>query len=253
MEDSIKNIAIIMDGNGRWANKRGRPRIWGHIRGASRISGVVEKASDMGLESLTLYAFSTENWSRPREEVFFLFKLLDRYLDKESKKIIKNKIRFKVIGDYSFLPEKTKAKIEELQEITRFFEGLKLDFAFGYGGRFEIINTVNRFIQTNPSQKITEKQFESFLLDPEISNIDLVIRTGGERRVSNFLLWQIAYAEIYFEKTPWPEFDGELFEYIITSCSKTQRRFGGLVKESNFEKNSFISNKNIEHVRSLEH
>lgn len=236
-----KNIAIIMDGNGRWANARFKPRIWGHIRGANRVSEIAEYCDSIGVRSLTLYAFSTENWSRPKEEVLFLFKLLDHFIKKESKRIISNNIRFKVIGDYSFLPEKTINRILELENKTKNSSGLILDFAFGYGGRAEIVGALNRFLKNNPDKKeINENDFNSFLLDPDVPEIDLVIRTGGDKRLSNFLLWQIAYAELAFTKVKWPDFTPKVFASLLETLSFRKRRFGSISEKEFLNTNKII-------------
>jgi undecaprenyl diphosphate synthase len=224
----INHIAIIMDGNGRWAESRCRPRIWGHVRGAAQISDVVEAADHFGIKALTLFAFSTENWCRPKEEVSSLFTLLRKYIERERQKIIRNKIRFRVIGDIFGLPEKTRDLILDLEEKTRLSTGLKLNFAFDYGGRSEIINSVNKFIHQSPGQLISESDLYENLYLVDSGDVDLLIRTGGDCRISNFLLWQMAYAELYFTKTKWPEFSTEEFRKIYYEVSLRQRRFGGI-------------------------
>jgi len=227
--ENIGHVAIIMDGNGRWAQKRSRPRFWGHIRGSKIVSSIIEEADEIGVKALTLYAFSSENWSRPLEEINVLFNLLDKYLDKERKRIIKNRVRFRIIGDISGLPDKTKKKISSLENETKDFEGLKLYFAFGYGGRNEILRAANEHIKNNPGTAFTEESFQSQLFAPEAGDVDLFIRTGGDQRISNFLLWQLAYAELYFTNTLWPDFSTKEFRRICELVSKRERRFGGLV------------------------
>ena len=224
----INHIAIIMDGNGRWAQKRSRPRFWGHVRGSKVVSEIVQIASDCGVKALTLYAFSTENWSRPIEEIKILFRLLRKYLEKEREKIIVNNIRFKVIGDISKLPEKTKQLIKALEQETAFHKGLKLNFAFGYGGRKEIVDAVNFYIAQNPGKQLSEDDIEQRLLTNGVGNVDLMIRTGGDCRISNFLLWQNAYAELYFSPTLWPDFTGGEFMHIIQQFRRSHRRFGAI-------------------------
>jgi len=214
-----------MDGNGRWAKNRSRPRIWGHVRGAGIVSDIAEKASNIGLNSLTLYAFSTENFSRPDHEVNFLFKLLDKFLIKEKQKILRNNIHFKVIGRFDFLDEKTLRKVKELEKLTEKNNGLKLRFAFGYGGRAEIVDACNRLIANDLIA--TEENLSKYLYD-EVVNIDLLIRTGGDQRISNFLLWQSAYAELFFTDTYWPDFSSQEFQDILSQVSKRERRFGGI-------------------------
>lgn len=228
MDHSIKHVAIIMDGNGRWANQRLRPRVWGHIRGSAVVSDIVQAADDLGVEALTLYAFSTENWNRPMDEVRVLFKLLYKFLLKERKRIIANNVSFRVIGDISELPVEAKTLISVLEGETRDNSGLKLTFCFGYGGRREIVTAVNRFQAANPGMVMTEQDLAENLFRPDVGDVDLLIRTGGEQRVSNFLLWQIAYAELYFTPTKWPDFTGSELSKILTSVSKRDRRFGGL-------------------------
>ena len=241
---NLKHVAIIMDGNGRWANSRFRPRVWGHVRGSSVVSNIVEEADHLGLKALTLYAFSTENFSRPLEEVTTLFKLLKKFLQREKIKIIKNKIKFKVIGDISSLPIETQELIQNIENETRRFEGLNLNFAFGYGARTEIINSVNAFMKENPAKKITEEYLEQFLYNPEAGDVDLLIRTGGDYRISNFLLWQSAYAEFYFTQTPWPDFTVSEFKNIISDVSNRERRFG-TVGSANLSQAKINASKNI--------
>lgn len=232
MNQAIKHVAIIMDGNGRWANQRLRPRVWGHIRGSAVVSDIVQSADDLGVSALTLYAFSTENWNRPAEEVGVLFKLLHKFLLKERKRILENNISFRVIGDTEALPVEAKALISRLENETHDNTGLKLTFCFGYGGRREIVAAANRFMANNPGMPMTENDLQSNLFRPDVGEVDLLIRTGGEQRVSNFLLWQIAYAELYFTPTKWPDFTGSELEKIIASVSQRDRRFGGLSKKT---------------------
>jgi undecaprenyl diphosphate synthase len=228
MSHGIKHVAIIMDGNGRWANQRLRPRVWGHVRGSGVVSDIVQAADDLGVEALTLYAFSTENWSRPSEEVGVLFSLLHKFLLRERRRLLANKVSFRVIGNISRLPQDTKTLIARLEEETRDFNGLKLTFCFSYGARMEMLHAVNKFIAENPGKELTEADLEGHLMRPETGNVDLLIRTGGEQRVSNFLLWQIAYAELCFSPTKWPDFTASEFKRIVESVSKRERRFGGL-------------------------
>lgn len=223
---NIKHVAIIMDGNGRWAQARTHRRVWGHIRGSRVVSNIVEEADDLGIEALTLYAFSTENWSRPVTEVKVLFKLLKKFLKIERQRILANKIRFKVMGEISDLPQGTQDLILDLEETTKDFKGLKLTFAFGYGGRSEIVSAVNKYVLENPGKKITEELLNQNLFLPDLGDVDLLIRTGGDQRVSNFLLWQVAYAELFFTSTKWPEFKRKEFREIINQVSGRERRFG---------------------------
>lgn len=228
MNSNIKNVAIIMDGNGRWAKKRHHPRFHGHIRGASIVSSLVEAASDARLASLTLYAFSTENFQRPLEEKSVLFKLLRKFLVKEFARILKNNIRFKVIGSIDTLNSETQRIIKDLESESSTNTGLKLNFAFAYGGRDEIVQGINKIIDLKLTDKITEVEFSQYLYDRDVCDIDLLIRTGGDMRISNFLLWQMAYAELFFTKTLWPDFTVAEFLEILHTVENRQRRFGNI-------------------------
>ena len=235
-----------MDGNGRWAQSRYHSRIWGHIRGASVVSSIVEEADDLGIKALTLYAFSSENWSRPRKEVMTLFVLLKKFLQKERKRILKNKICFNVIGDLAGLPEETKKLISDLEDETKDHDGLNLTFAFGYSGRHEIVDSVNEFIKKNPGKELTEQDISDHLYNTKAGNVDLLIRTGGDQRVSNFLLWQITYSEFFFTQTKWPDFSREEFRGILYQVSGRERRFGNILASSSYDNNSKIAEKNKE-------
>ncbi len=232
---TIKHVAIIMDGNGRWAKKRFRPRIWGHVRGSGVVSDIVQSADDQGIKALTLYAFSTENWSRPVDEVSILFKLLKKFLLKEQSRLIKNNVHFKVIGEINGLPEDTVTLIKETEALTAKATGLKLTFAFSYGGRSEIMRAVNQFQIQNPSKLMTEDDLSARLYRPETGDVDLMIRTGGEQRISNFLLWQMAYAELYFTPTKWPDFTAHEFKSIIDHVSCRERRFGNVSAQTSLQ------------------
>lgn len=246
----IEHIAIIMDGNGRWAQKRKRPRVWGHIRGANMVSDIVTAASkSKEIKALTLYGFSTENWARPLPEIKSLFKLLKKFLLKEREKMIRNNIQFEIIGDISKLDDETKDIIHEIEDVTKNNTGLKLSLAFSYGGRQEILDSVNRFIIENPGKPITADQLEAHLYRPEIKDVDLLIRTAGDKRISNFLLWQLSYAELYFSETLWPEFTVDEFEEIIANVSKRERRFGSVgVKEASLDNSFNIAKENITRI-----
>lgn len=225
---SLKNVAIIMDGNGRWAKERKRPRVWGHVKGAEVVREIVTAAAESDLESLTLYAFSTENWSRPTSEVTSLFKLLKKFLMKERKTIVKNNIQFDVIGNYRVLDSTIVEMIDELKYSSKNNTGLSLSLAINYGGRAEIVDAVNSFLKENPTREINENDISNYLYNPKLRDIDLLIRTSGDQRVSNFLLWQLSYSEFYFTKTKWPDFSKEEFLDIIKTTNKRERRFGGL-------------------------
>ncbi|HXH75576.1 MAG TPA: polyprenyl diphosphate synthase [Bacteriovoracaceae bacterium] len=224
----IKHVAIIMDGNGRWATKRFRPRIWGHIRGSSVVPDIVQAADDINLNALTLYAFSTENWSRPMEEVSMLFKLLKKFLLKEKARMIANNIQFKVIGEIQNLPPETIALIKDVESLTKNATGLKLTFAFSYGGRAEIVQAMNSHLLNNPGRLMSESDLDALMYRPETGDVDLMIRTGGEQRISNFLLWQMAYAELCFTPTKWPDFTANEFKKIVQHVACRERRFGNV-------------------------
>lgn len=242
---SINHVAIIMDGNGRWAQMRSHERVWGHVRGSSVVADIVEEADNLGLSALTMYAFSTENWCRPQTEVKVLFKLLHKFLIKERPRILKNNIRFKIMGDISNLPSETVNLINKLESETSSFNGLKLTFAFGYGGRDEIIKATNNFFKKNPGVELTEELLAKELMVPDLGDVDLLIRTGGDQRVSNFLLWQIAYAELFFTPTKWPDFTVKEFNSIIEKVAQRERRFGAISNSNlNDSKEKASLNKN---------
>ncbi len=230
----IKHLAIIMDGNGRWAQSRGRPRFWGHIRGATILPAIVEEASRLDIDALTLFTFSTENWTRPRNEVAILFRLLHKFLLKERSRILEQGIRFRLIGVRDELPAKTKEIIYDLENRTQNASGMKLNFAFNYGGRQEILNSVNQWIARNPGKALEMNDLTGGCEIPECQDVDLLIRTGGDQRVSNFLLWQIAYADLVFVSKYWPDFEPQDLEDILCRSSGTIRRFGGLDGPKNF-------------------
>jgi undecaprenyl diphosphate synthase len=252
-ENNIQHVAIIMDGNGRWAEGRAHQRIWGHIRGSSVVTNIVEEADDLGVKALTLYAFSTENWSRPKTEIKTLFKLLKKFLIKERKKIMENKIRFSVIGEIEDLPEATINLIKDVEQETRCNDGLKLTFAFGYGGRTELVSAVNNFIKENPDKEITEEDITNNLFQPDLGEVDLLIRTGGDQRISNFLLWQVAYAELYFTKTKWPDFKKSEFRSILSFVQGRERRFGNINSQESLELSTQLAKENQKSIGSFPH
>ena len=223
----LKNLAIIMDGNGRWANQRGLNRTKGHEKGAEIIRDVtVYCAKHPGIETVTFYAFSTENWKRPKLEVEFLMKLLDRYLQKELETYLQNNVRFMAIGNIEAFSSKLQQRIRMTEEATKNNTDLIHILALNYGGRAEITAAVNRLIAEGKT-KVTEVDISSALQTP-YSDIDLLIRTSGEERVSNYLLWQISYAEFYFTETLWPDFTTQELDEIISDFEQRTRRFGGL-------------------------
>ena len=225
-----EHIAVIMDGNGRWAKKKGNSRIFGHKNGVVAVRETVEAAAELGIKYLTLYAFSTENWNRPKSEVDALMSLLISSLDEETPTLLKNNISLAVIGDISRLTDKVANQLETAIGKTSHNTGLKLILALNYGGRSEIIDAVNRIIADATSGKInanvTADMFSNYLNTKNIPDPELLIRTSGEYRVSNFLLWQIAYAELYFTPTLWPDFRKEDFYQAIVDFQKRERRFG---------------------------
>jgi len=223
------HLAIIMDGNGRWAKSKGKSRTEGHKKGAEVVKEITTYcANNPEIKYLTLYAFSTENWKRPKMEVEFLMKLLDNWLKKELDTYIKNEVRFEVIGDISKFSKKLQNRINLTKEKTKNFNKLTQVLALNYGSRDEITRAVKRLCDKN--EEITEEKI-SKNLDTGIHNIpdvDLLIRTSGEIRLSNYLLWQVAYAEMFFTKTLWPDFTTKELEEIIQEFKKRERRFGGI-------------------------
>lgn len=219
------HIAIIMDGNGRWAKQRGYlERTKGHEQGAKTVREIATHAAKIGVKSLTLYAFSTENWKRPKSEVDFLMKMLENYLEKELDTLLANNIKFSVIGDIEKFSDKLKNRINLTVEATKNAMGLNQILALNYGGKDEIIRSIKKLIDSK--KEINEANLNNQLdLNYEI---DLLIRTGGEKRISNFLLWQSAYAELFFSDTLWPEFTTTEFDKIIEEFKVRERRFGGL-------------------------
>lgn len=229
MTESLKHLALIMDGNGRWAQARGQNRFWGHKKGADTAQMIVEKTiQNTNIKYLTLYAFSTENWSRPKEEVDFLFKLLDSHLEKKSRSLIENNVILKTIGDLKPLPHSLCQRIESIKEKTKNNTGLVLTLGLNYGGKQEIINTVNAFIEEHPGEKLNQDIFEQLINSSKAPNPDLIIRTSGEMRLSNFMIWQSAYSELFFTDTLWPDFTFKELKDVLNEFSKRSRRFGSL-------------------------
>ena len=223
---SLKHLAIIMDGNGRWAKERGLSRTKGHEQGAEIIRDMTTYCAHSDIETVTFYAFSTENWKRPKLEVEFLMKLLDRYLKNELATYMKHGIRFKAIGQIDEFSKPLKKRILETEELTKNNTNLTQILALNYGGRAEITRAVNKLISEG-KQQITEEEISTALQTP-YSDIDLLIRTSGEERISNFLLWQLSYAEFYFSPTLWPDFTTEELDTIIENFEQRNRRFGGV-------------------------
>jgi undecaprenyl diphosphate synthase len=235
-EQLPRHIAIIMDGNGRWARRQGLRRIRGHRAGSETVRRITTECAALGLDRLTLYAFSSENWKRPKREIDFLMKLLREFLVAERGEIMENEIRFRAIGRLAELPEDVLRELAETVEMSRGNRGLVLTLALAYGGRAEIIDAVRRIAEeagkgSFAPDDLTEESFRSWLYDPEMTDPDLLIRTGGEMRVSNYLLWQIAYTELYVTPVFWPDFREEHLHEAIRSYAGRERRFGGLPEE----------------------
>jgi undecaprenyl diphosphate synthase len=226
-----RHVAIIMDGNGRWAQQKGKLRTFGHKAGVDAVRSSVSLARKLGIKSLTLFAFSSENWQRPKDEVNVLMQLFSMVLKSEVKKLNKNDIRLKVIGDMSAFDTKLQEKIKNAEALTANNQSLTLNIAANYGGRWDIINATRRIAKKIEQQQITLNDINEDLFNQNISTaglpeLDLLIRTGGDHRVSNFLLWQCAYAEFYFTDVLWPDFNEEVFNLAIADFANRQRRFG---------------------------
>jgi undecaprenyl diphosphate synthase len=227
------HIAIIMDGNGRWARRRGLPRVAGHRAGITAVREVVEGSAELGISVLTLYAFSVENWKRPRTEVSTLMQLLKEYLNREIENIHKNNIRFRTIGRTDQLAPSVRQELEKGVVRTQNNTGMIFNVALNYGGRAEIVDAVNRLLNNGgrdlaANGGVTEKDFAQYLYTAGQPDPDLLIRTSGELRISNFLLWQIAYAEIWVTETLWPDFEKQHLYEAIIAFQKRERRYGGL-------------------------
>ena len=232
-----KHVGIIMDGNGRWAKIRGKRRIFGHEAGVLKARELVETAVKIKLEALTLYAFSSENWSRPKKEVSGLMSLFEKTIEKYTSLLIDNNVRFKTAGDPSMLPDVLKRKLEQMESITSENSGLKLTLAIAYGGQQEIINGIKKLIDDHDNQIIdvndlTVESFNEYLSFNDLPELDLIIRTSGETRLSNFMLWQSAYSEIHFTETLWPNFEEQEFLEILQMYSLSERRFGNVDEDT---------------------
>lgn len=229
-----RHIAIIMDGNGRWAQARGMRRINGHQKGVESVRLVAEECSRIGVEQLTLYSFSEENWSRPKLEIEFLMRLLKRFIVKERDTLMKNNMRFSAMGRVHRLPGYVRKEIQKTEELTANNTGTRLTLALSYGGRAELVDAMKILADRVKSgdisaDDITEEMLSANLYQPDMPDPDLVIRTAGELRLSNFLLWQISYAEFYVTDVLWPEFGAEHLQLAIQDYNNRTRRYGGLV------------------------
>lgn len=222
-----RHVAIIMDGNGRWAKNRLLPRLAGHNAGAKAVERTLQAAQKAGVEFLTLYAFSTENWARPQEEIDGLMKLLEQTLDKYTQEAKKHRVRLWVSGEREKLPPAILAKIDEAVSSTANNTGLTLNLALNYGARQEIAHAVNRLLMQGKTQ-ITPADIQANLYQPALPDPELIIRTSGEERLSNFLLWQAAYSEFYFTPVLWPDFDETEFQKALSAYQTRTRRFGGI-------------------------
>ncbi|MBR6665622.1 MAG: isoprenyl transferase [Lachnospiraceae bacterium] len=230
-----QHVAIILDGNGRWAKAKGMPRNYGHIQGAKTVEVICEEAYKMGIQYLTVYAFSTENWNRPKDEVEALMKLLRNYMKTCLKTAAKNRMCVRVIGDKSGLDEDIRTRIQELEEATKDNDGLHFQIAINYGGRDEMVRAMRQMAKQVQEGKlepadISEEYFAQCLDTHDLPEPDLLIRTCNEQRISNFLLWQLAYTEFYFTPVPWPDFSKEELEKAIDAYNHRDRRYG-LIKE----------------------
>ena len=225
-EANLKHIGFIMDGNGRWAKKRGMPREYGHKFGADTFEKIMEYCGNMGVDATTFYVFSTENWKRPKKEVDSIMGLLSRYLDDCEKKLDKYDIRFIFLGDKSVFPDDMRKKMIEIEERSASHKYI-VNLALNYGGRDEIVSAVNGLIREGRGD-ITEQDITSALYTKESPELDLIIRTGGDMRISNFLLWQSAYAELYFTDVLWPDFSVKDVDAAVENFMNRKRRFGGV-------------------------
>ena len=225
-----RHVAIIMDGNGRWAKAKGMPRTAGHMAGADNVRTIAIAANDLGVKYLTVYAFSTENWKRPAEEVSAIMSLLEKYLYEAIERMERDKVKMKFFGDTSVLSPKLRALIDRTTEISTHYSGCQVNICLNYGGRDEILRAVEvcarEIVQSD--EKPTEEMLSAKLYSAGIPDPELIIRPGGERRLSNFLLWQAAYSELYFVDTLWPDFDKHHINEAIIWYQNRNRRFGGI-------------------------
>ncbi len=236
-----RHIAVIMDGNGRWAKKQGKNRVFGHQEGVKRVREIVEESVGLNIPFLTLYTFSTENWNRPKEEVEALMNLLVESLNKEADELIKQNIKLNAIGDLSKLPAKTYKTLQEVLKKTSANTGMVLSIALNYGGRDELVNAMRKLAKKVKNniilpENIDENKINLQLYTNTLPDVDLMIRTGGEKRISNFLLWKLAYAELYFTDVLWPDFKKEQYHEALYDYQKRERRFGKTSEQIQNEK-----------------
>jgi undecaprenyl diphosphate synthase len=225
-KDIPKHIAVIMDGNGRWAKKQQMPRSFGHEMGLKSLNRLIKYCVEFGIKNLTVYAFSTENWKRPKSEVLNLIKLFEKSIDDYQDSLMKNNIRFNLFGDITRFSKSLQNKINSLTKLTKNNHLLTFNLAANYGSRAEIINAVNELIKTKPKLKVTEKTFADYLYSKGSGDVDLIIRTGGQKRMSNFMLWQASYAEIFFSNKLWPDFEKKDFLRSLSFFADQKRNYG---------------------------
>ena len=230
-----RHIAIILDGNGRWARRRGLPRTAGHAAGSENFRKIATYCKDIGVEYLTVYAFSTENWKRPEDEVRTIMRLLRRYLNEAIDTMERDKIRMKIFGDVAGLPQELQELVRKTDEISKRYQGFQANICLNYGGRDEIVHAARRYAEDyaagRTQEELSEEQFGGYLYSAGIPDPDLLIRPGGEQRISNFLLWQCAYAEFYFSDVLWPDFGTDELDKAIAAFRQRDRRFGKVKSE----------------------
>ena len=230
-----RHIAIILDGNGRWARRRGLPRTAGHAAGSENFRKIATYCKDIGVEYLTVYAFSTENWKRPEDEVRTIMRLLRRYLNEAIDTMERDKIRMKIFGDVAGLPQELQELVRKTDEISKRYQGFQANICLNYGGRDEIVHAARRYAEDYAAgriqEELSEEQFGGYLYSAGIPDPDLLIRPGGEQRISNFLLWQCAYAEFYFSDVLWPDFGTDELDKAIAAFRQRDRRFGKVKSE----------------------
>lgn len=232
MEEKIRHVAIIMDGNGRWAKKQGKVRTAGHYQGVENVRNIAIAANDLGVEVMTVFAFSTENWKRPEEEVSYLMKLPSVFFKRFLKELMEKNIRITMIGEMDQIPKETAKVLQAAIDDTKANTGMILNFAMNYGGRREIVLAAQAYARDvrdgKASDTISDEQFGQYLMGAQFPPLDLLIRTSGEYRISNFLLWEIAYAEMIFVDEAWPDFTPELLKQCLDQFKQRDRRFGGV-------------------------
>ena len=222
-----QHVAIIMDGNGRWAQRRGLPRVFGHREGVKAVKRIVKFSHEIGIKTLSLFSFSTENWKRPKDEVMFLMNLFKETIDREFDELIEKGIRIKFLSKREGIPDFVLERMDRAEELSKDNDKMNLLIALNYGGRYDIVQAVNRIIKEKKS-KIDEESFKKYLLTFPFSDPDLLIRTSGEKRISNFFLYQLAYTELYFTEVLWPDFDEKEFEKALKEYERRKRRFGAI-------------------------